>query len=240
MNVLNKQKPKYIQIKEHLISGINNGIWKEGDKLPTELELQSEFNMSRLTIRHAIREVNLEGYIISRPGKGTIVRHKMPVPQIMRLTSFTDDMVSRGKNPTSKTLDVSFVIPPFRVHEAYQINKLEEVWRVQRLRYADDIPIALQDLYIHPDMQISARELWQIQSFYQFLKEHKHLQPAYATETLTAINADKNDSEIMNIREGDPLISIWRVTFTEDESIIEVVHIKYIAKRYDYYIKLFV
>ena len=217
-----------------------NGKWQEGDQLPTENDFQNEFNLSRATIRHALSEIEHEGFIERHPGKGTIVRHKRIVPEIMKLSSFTDDMISRGMTAQSKTIDMNFIIPPHQVRNGYGIAANEKVWLVRRLRLADGIPMGLQELYIPPELQISARELQQMQSYYQLLKKHHNLFPAFATEILTAKKADKQDAEIMQIREGDPLIFIWRVTYAEDESVIEVVKIKYIAERYEYHIQLYV
>jgi len=232
--------PLYQQFKDQVLSGITNGTWQEGDRLPTENDFHEKYNLSRSTIRHALSDLEREGFIDRHPGKGTIVCHKRIKPEIMKLSSFSDDMKARGMKAQSKTIEMKLVEPPQQVREGYGIQTDEQVWLVRRLRSANGKPMALQDLYIPPDLQISARDLQRMQSYYQLIKENHDISPAYATEVLSAKSADKEDAELMDIDQGDPLIFIWRVTYAQDESVLEVVKIKYIAERYKYHIQLYV
>ncbi len=236
----NSKDPLYIQLKNYLLEKIVNGKWNEGEKFPTETDLQNEFKLSRATVRHALSDIEREGYIERHPGKGTVICHKRFKPEIMKVSSFSDDMISRGKIPQSKTVDMKYVTPPPQVREGYGISANDKVWMVLRLRMADGIPIGLQELYIPPKLQISAHDLQQMQSYYQLLQEKHNLFPAFGTEILTAKSADDQEASYLDISNGDPLIYIWRVTYATDESVIEVVKIYYVAERYEYHIQLYV
>lgn len=230
----------YVQLKDHINECIQNGDWKEGEKIPTEVELSEQFKISRATVRHALSELEIDGLIERYPGKGTLVSHRRTKPEIMKLTSFTEDMISSGRKPSSKTIDMKLIAPPPKVVEGFGISKEEKVWLVSRLRLADGKPIALQDLYIPPDLQISVNDLTNLDSYYEFLKENYNLVPSFATELLTAKSADEHDAKILEINEGDPLIYIWRSTYDENKNNLEVVKIKYVASRYQYHLKLYV
>lgn len=230
----------YVQLKDHISERIQNGDLKPGDKLLTENEFAEQFGISRATVRHALSELEIEGLIERYPGKGTIVSHKRPKPEIMKLTSFTQDMLSSGLLPESKVVDMKLVVPPPNVIEGFNISKENKVWLVSRLRLADKKPVALQDLYIPPDLQISVNDLNTLDSYYEFIEKNYALKPSFATELLSAKAADENDSKLLEINEGDPLIYIWRNTYDENEKIIEIVKIKYVASRYQYHLKLYV
>ena len=94
--------PLYLQLRNYLLERIKQGVWSEGSHLPTEYELKEEFGLSRDTIRQALNELEQEGIIERRRGVGTIVSHQRIQPELMKLTSFSEDMLSRGLVPESK------------------------------------------------------------------------------------------------------------------------------------------
>ena len=63
--------PLYLQLKNKIKKEIRTGMLKPGDKLPSETQLQKEYNMSRVTVRNAMEELTVEGYIIKVQGKGS-------------------------------------------------------------------------------------------------------------------------------------------------------------------------
>lgn len=233
------QEPLYVQIVEDLLEKIKQDTWKEGDLLPSEHDLQIEYGVSRSTIRQALEMIEREGIIERRRGVGTIVRHERIKPEIMKLTSFSEDMITRGLSPGSKTLDVDFLVPPSRAREGLGIATKEKVWCIKRLRLADNVPVGIHTLYIPPDLQFAPRELQEMESYYQLLLELHSLKPAHAVETLTASMANEADASLLQISEGDPLLEIWRTTYSEDERVLEAVTLLYIAKRYEYHVQLY-
>src|SRR5918995_4602263 len=76
-----------------------------GDAIPSERQLSSDFGVSRLTVRAALDDLVREGYLVRRHGSGTFVSEPK-IAQELTMTSFTDDMQSRGLRPASKTLDL--------------------------------------------------------------------------------------------------------------------------------------
>ena len=232
--------PLYLQLKNQLLEKIFRGDWKEGDRLPTEFELKSEYGLSRATIRQALKEIEREGIVERRRGVGTIVSHKRIKPELMKLTSFSEDMISRGLTPFSQTIEVDFVIPPLKVRECIKIETTEKIWCVKRLRLGDNQPVAVHDLYIPPEMQFSPRELNEMQSYYRLLEERLSLKPSHASETLTAVAASKFEASLLHVAEGTPLLLVWRTTYSEDDQVIEVVRLVYRADRYEYHTQLYV
>ena len=66
-------EPLYMRIKDDIKTDIKNGKYKKGDKIPTEPELSSAYDVSRITVRRAIEELSSEGYLIKKQGRGTFV-----------------------------------------------------------------------------------------------------------------------------------------------------------------------
>ncbi len=206
--------------------------------MPTEAEMKEEYGLSRATVRQALEELESEGYIERKRRFGTIVSRQRIKPELLKLTSFSEDVHARGLIPESKTLDVDFVVPPPRVREAFGLEPHEKVWRIRRLRAASGEPFGLHELYLPPTLQFSPRDLTGMTSYYKLLEEQHGLKPSCASEHLTASVANKQESGLLKIAEGAPLLVAWRSTYNENNQIIECVKILYRADRYEYTIQL--
>ncbi len=91
--------PIYFQIMEQLKTQIKNGELKADALLPSEREYAEQFGISRMTVRQALSNLVNEGFLYRQKGRGTFVsKLKMEQP-LQGLTSFTEDMRSRGMKP---------------------------------------------------------------------------------------------------------------------------------------------
>lgn len=98
--------PLYLQLKSKIRRDIRTGIFKPGDKLPSEAQLQKEYGMSRVTVRNAMEELAVDGYIIKVQGKGSFVAQSDMLRLPAGVTSFTEDAKMQGVNLTSKVIKV--------------------------------------------------------------------------------------------------------------------------------------
>ena len=94
--------PLYLQLKNKIKKEIRSGMLKPGDKLPSESQLQKEYNMSRVTVRSAMEELTAEGYIIKVQGKGSFVAQSDMLRLPIGVTSFTEDAKMQGVDLTSE------------------------------------------------------------------------------------------------------------------------------------------
>lgn len=229
----------YLQVKKTLIDRIQSGEFLPGEKFPTENELTEEFKVSRATIRHALDELEFEEIIRRRRRLGTIVRHKRINPDLMKLTGFSSLMISRGMKPQTKILNLEVIETPLRVRESFGDQESSRSWSIKRLLIADDKPIGIQELYIPTKFTFSPDELYGMSSFYDLMAKKHHIKPTFGSETLTATPAKKAEATLMEIKEGEALLDIWRITYDESEYVFEVCHLLYIADRYEYQIELY-
>ena len=70
-----KSEARYIQVKNHILDGIRDLKWLEGERVPSENELVKACDVSRMTARRAVKELTLDGVLFSRQGKGTFVAY---------------------------------------------------------------------------------------------------------------------------------------------------------------------
>ncbi len=234
----NSSLPLYAQLKDALLQVIADGTLAVGDKLPTERELQETHQVSRATVRNALHLLEQQGYIRRLQGVGTVVTKPKIKPEMVKLTSFTEDLQARGMKPGSQTLDVSLISPPNEAIEPLQLTTNDKVWYVQRLRMADDEPVGIHNLFIPPTLEFSPHELQTMTSYYSLLRKHHGIEPERAIERFTAKNASSKEAELLRIAKGTALLVIQRVTHTINEQPIEFVNLVYRADRYEYNVQL--
>src|SRR5690625_5973380 len=85
-----------------LIKEMDQGVYKEHEKLPSEREFCDLYQLSRITVRQALQELELEGYIYKLHGKGTFVAPKSYNQNLVKLYSFTEEMKKLGKTQSEE------------------------------------------------------------------------------------------------------------------------------------------
>ena len=106
----NSHIPYYIQLMELLKEQILKKVWNPGEQIPSEQDLCERYGISRTVVRQALRELEIEGVINRRKGKGTFVSEpKISEGLIQNLTGFYQDMVERGLKPVTKVLHQNVV-----------------------------------------------------------------------------------------------------------------------------------
>jgi len=140
----NKNEALYLQIKDILVKRIQDGVWEEHSLIPTERELMKEFDVSRTTIRQAISILVQTGLVEKTQGRGTIVKPQKLIGRLGRLKGFAEEVVEKGQIPNSKLIRAEFKDQLFTEKAMLEVHEDESVLLVERVRFADDTPIALE------------------------------------------------------------------------------------------------
>jgi GntR family transcriptional regulator len=228
----NSPVPIYHQLEEYIKQQIETGILREEAVIPSEREFAEVFQISRMTVRQAINNLVLEGYLTRQKGKGTFVSKKKVEQELQGMTSFTEDMLSRGMNPSSTLL--SFQIIPADKNTALDL-KIEEndsVYKIKRIRLADGAPMALETAYIPVEIVPGLTEENSNLSLYQYIEQHLSLSISEATQEIEASIADSDDAETLEINIGDPILLIQRISYLQDGIPFEIVKSTFRADRY--------
>ena len=137
--------PLYLQLRKSIEDAVNRGLIGPGDALPSERDIASKADISRVTVRKAVQDLVKGGILVQRHGSGTFVAPRMErVEQsLSRLTSFTEDMARRGMAVRSAWLDRGLYAPSPDEMMVLGLSSSELVARVARLRIANDTPLAI-------------------------------------------------------------------------------------------------
>ncbi|RPI99424.1 MAG: GntR family transcriptional regulator, partial [Chloroflexi bacterium] len=140
--------PLYVQIKDYIRLNIQNGLFAVNERIPSERQLAEQFSVNRLTVSKALTELAREGLVYSQVGKGTYVSPAKIDQMLQSLTSFTEDISSRGKKPSSRVLYAHVEAANAEVAKALSILPGAEVVVLHRVRMADNLPVAFERSHI--------------------------------------------------------------------------------------------
>jgi DNA-binding transcriptional regulator YhcF (GntR family) len=135
--------PLYQRLQRALRSAIEQHLLKPEDALPAERQLAADLEISRITVRKAIDGLVGEGVLVRRPGSGNFINTRIE-KNFAKLTSFSEDMRARGRTPRSVWLKRSegTVTPDEAMR--LRLSPGAAVYRFNRMRYADDVPMCLE------------------------------------------------------------------------------------------------
>ena len=223
-------QPQYRRIEESLRGRI--ATLSPGMRLPSDAELCREFGVSRMTARHAMQRLADEGLVARHPGRGSFVALPPAHRRADRLMSFSQEMRRVGRVPRSEVLER--VIRPSNPEEASALGHPagRPVVVLRRLRYADDVPIALEAtiLELRCAPAVMTADLSQ-GSLHEALTRAGHLLRR-GGGTIVAAAATAEDARLLGLRVGDPLLVERRVIENRAGEPIEATESRYPADRY--------
>lgn len=222
----NSNIPYYIQLIGALKGKIHSGEWQAGDQIPSEPDLCEAYGVSRTVVRQSLREIELEGLITRRKGKGTFVSEpKISESLAQKLTGFYQDMVERGHTIVSKVLHNEVVPANKKVAKYLGVDPGTSVIDIKRLRFIEDEPIVIVSSYLPYELcpQLAETDLTN-QSLYAFLENECGITIAYGRRSIEAVAADQVEADLLQIEFGAPLILLDSVSYLEDDTPIEYYH----------------
>lgn len=222
----NSPIPYYAQVKQALKEYIEHSDWQPGDQLPGEPELCRLFGVSRTVVRQALREMQYEGLIVKRKGRGTFVAEPKIVEHLFQnLTGFFQDMVERGFTPVTRVLKQELVPASPKVAGYLGLEPGVSVVQIYRLRSVKDVPIILDNTYLpytlcpkvlHVDLSC--------QSLYAFLEQEYGFVIARGRRTLEAVSANEYEASLLEVDVGSPLLLLDSVSYLDNGTPIEYFH----------------
>src|SRR5512140_137284 len=216
--------PIYIQIRESLRAEITGGNLKRGEQLPSENELASKYNVSRMTIRESIEDLVDEGLLYRRHGVGTFVAYPHLQRDHTRLTSFFDKAENEGLQIQAKLLKLEVIPAKAKVAEALDIPVGSHVIRVKTLRYANSVPITVHDAYMpHKLFPNLVNENLEVQHLWTLFEKAGH-RVKRAIQRLEAREATKDVAALMKIKEGAPILFKERTVYADDGTPVEFTY----------------
>lgn len=228
------QLPLYLQLQRALKTAIDAQVLAPEDALPAERDLATDFEVSRITVRKALDGLVAEGLLVRRQGSGNFVSARVEKNFAM-LTSFSEDMRARGRTPRSVWLKRSTGTVTPQEALALRLSPGTPVYRFQRLRYADEAPMAIEFATLVATALPSLNSVGE--SLYEAL-ERGGQRPTRALQRLRAVLLTAEQATLLKAREGDAGLLVERLGSLRDGQAIEFSQSYYRGDVYDFVAEL--
>ena len=206
-----KTVPRYRKLFEILRKHIIDGVYKEGDLLPSENELCQLYGITRPTVRQSLASLASAGYIIKHQGKGSIV-HRLPKEIGILSVSGTTSAV--GHRSLITKIIVKPVIRPWGDNFMFKLSNLEKesgsVY-IERLRLLEGTPIFYDISYIANINlpRITSRQ-FENRSLFQVLRDNYQIEIKGGEQRIKAIPSSSKISKFLKINKGEPVLHLER------------------------------
>jgi DNA-binding GntR family transcriptional regulator len=212
--------PQYRKLYEVLRKHIIEGVYREGDLLPSENELCNLYGMTRPTVRQSLSALANDGYIRKHQGKGSIVHN---LPKEIGILSVSGTTSAVGNRNLKTKIIVKPVLISWPDEFMFPLTDLEResgCIYMERVRLLEDSPIFYDISYIANINlpRITARQ-FENRSLFQILRDHYRIEIKSGDQRIKAIPADSKISKFLKIKKGQPVLHLERKMETNNPGL---------------------
>ncbi len=206
--------PKYYIVKRAIIEMIERDEFAVGTMIPSERDLMTLFDVSRITVRKAVEELGQEGYLYKVQGRGTFVKGDQNSQSLISITSCTEDVQKLGMTPSRKVLRSEIIPSDNKRSRKLNLGNGELVFRLSRVYYADDEPINYTTAFLpYKYLKGIEKHDFEQESLYDVLEKTYNIPIVRAKRNIEAIIAHDEISEYLDVPNGVAIILFECVTY---------------------------
>jgi len=201
----------YSKVKAYLKEGLASGRWVPGDQMPSEAELVQRFEVSRMTVGRAIRELQAEGLVTRVQGVGTFAAHLSRVSSTLTIRDLHDEIVSRGHTHQATVVFAKKEKAKADLAAQLGLDAGSTVFHSLIVHSENGVPLQCEDRYVNPDCAPDYLEV----DFTQITPTQYLLQVAPLWEAQYSIEAASptaQEAQLLGIAVQDPCLIVVRRT----------------------------
>ncbi len=212
--------PQYKQLYESLRHQITTGIYKEGDMIPSENELATLHQITRMTVRQALDDLVNEGYICKRKGKGSFVQSRKNAFGTLQFRSKEATETLALTNRTLKKPSIHEWEPSF-FYDITEEERRAGCISLKRVILINDKASVVEHLYL-PNIHLPGFTMTTFinDSVFETLQQAYHLEITGCEQVVNAIRADGEVAFILGLEEDDPILEVFRRYSTNHDTFI--------------------
>ena len=208
-----------------------SGTWKLSQRIPSEDELCTKYNVSKVTVRQAINNLVSDGYLMKIQGKGTFVTSVTPVVGVAMKTRFTEEMFGKEVIAERRILTLGEMEPPPVVKEYLKTG--ERIYYILSRRMVYGETAYIEESYIPSHMLPDIRDLDVEQhSLYALLQEKGSKKIFKVIQTIEIAQASQDAAKYLELDEGVPVLVVHRLFISSDNTPVAYTMIQGRSDRY--------
>lgn len=218
------EKPLYLKLYEKILRNIENKKYSTSEKLPSENEFATTFDVNRHTVRQALSMLKDEGFIYTKKGKGNYISNIKVPYSISDKSSYTSKILDLGYEPKTKFLSADVIEPSNDVAINLGLNKNLKVIELKLLRYANDLPISVSysyfDAYIYREIinNLDCKPF----SLYKVLEKcYPNLEITKVSTVFESHSSTNELSELLMMPSNSPILSASTLSKDQDGNFVE-------------------
>lgn len=217
--------PAYYQIATDIKNTIIRRGWEVGKKLPSENELSNRYQVSRVTLRQALAELEKDGIIIKRHGEGSFVNAN-PAPFVTDLNYalITNDQLAKSPNMIrAEVLEQSLITNLFpNVCQNLQLKPSDNAVYIKRLYYLNDRPLAIIRSYINANFVPGFDTIQLDNNSVSLTMTNRYgLTAEYVDDYIETVRATKSECTLLKKAADIPLILVQAIAYLPDMQPLE-------------------
>ena len=226
-----RSSPLYLWVASLLRDSIETGQLGPQASVPSERVLSTRYGVSRMTARHALETLVLEGYVHRDPRRGTFVAE----PRLrFGVGSFTRIMTEGDHAPGCEVLTAGTLDPDPLISKLLDIPAGGRVHFVQRLRTARGEPIAIENIHVSAERFPDLLDLDLTGSLWELLESRYGVHPAEADARVLAVTLDRFEAETLGVNAGSPAIALTRTVYSAEGEAVELARDVYRGDRTEF------
>lgn len=230
----------YFQVADHLRSKMESGTLIPGDRLPPETELAEGYDVSRHTIREALRYLKSRGYIESRQGKGSVVRDRTRNLRINPVIGSINDLLQFAAETVLKPVSVAGETAAGEVAELLNVDRGTEVLRISALRCnRNGEAFGVTNVYVPKVLAggLSSETVHDVPIYAQ-IEKNIGIEVIGVEQRITAVDADQTVADYLGIEIGEPMLRLARLYYEEGGRPVEFAESFHPSSDYEYILHL--
>jgi GntR family transcriptional regulator len=223
--------PLRAQVELLLRDLIQHPEYQKGALLPDEVALAAQLGVSRGTVRSGISKLVFEGLLARKAGVGTRVTNRHVQSGIREWHSFTREMASKGITVQNFRVAYNLMDATKEALQALQLDDSKQLWRLDRVRGWDQLPVLHSTSWFHPRLGLKGNEEIN-QPLYEMIEKTTGVRPHHAREEFLAISADAQFSRQLEVERGTPLLLRRHIVFDAGNRPFEFAEVRYVSSRF--------
>jgi len=224
-------EPIYQQIKTTIQQRIASGEWPPGQKLPSENELVTALQVSRMTINRALRELTQLGLIQRVHGLGSFVAEAPRHASLIELQDIALEIAAHGRRHHSRILQLQTENASAPIAVQLGLPAAQPVYHLRAVHYQDHTPIQLESRYVNPAAMpdFMAQDFTRTTATAYLLKQFK---PDEMEHRVSAVMPDAQTRDLLAMQSGQPCLQLIRRTWHQQQ-VVTYVTLTYPGDRYE-------